>query len=59
MAMSTLLSRFASDKTAISTVEYGFVALAIALGLVGALATMKTTLPSTYTSVPVTARPAH
>lgn len=57
--MATLLTRFASDDTAISTVEYGFVALAIALGLIGALATMKTTLPSAYTSVPVTARPAH
>ena len=57
--MTTLLSRFATDDTAVSTVEYGFVALAIALGLVGAFASMKTTLSSTYTSVPVTARPAH
>ncbi|WP_293854560.1 Flp family type IVb pilin [uncultured Alsobacter sp.] len=57
--MATLLFRFATDKTAISKVEYGFVAATIALGLIGALATLKTTLPASTTSVPVTARPAH
>jgi Flp pilus assembly pilin Flp len=57
--MATLLYRFGLDETGISAVEYSLVAATIAIGLLGALATMKTTLSSTYTSVPVTARPAH
>lgn len=56
--MARFLHRFAMDETAISAVEYGLVAATIALGLLGALATMKTSLSSTYTSMPATARPA-
>jgi pilus assembly protein Flp/PilA len=55
--MASLLLRFALDETAASAIEYGLVAATIAVGLIGALATLKTNLGTTYTSVPATARP--
>jgi len=55
--MAPLLIRFALDETAASAIEYSLVAATIAVGLIGALATLKTNLGSSHAAIPATGRP--
>ena len=49
--MKNLLSRFVSDESGVTAIEYGLIAALIAVIIIGAVSTVGTKLSGTFTSV--------
>jgi pilus assembly protein Flp/PilA len=49
--MKNLLSRFASDDSGVTAIEYGLIAALIAVVIIGAVSTVGTNLGTTFNSV--------
>ncbi len=49
--MKTLMTRFASDESGATAIEYGLIAALIAVGIIAALRTVGSNLSTTFNSV--------
>jgi pilus assembly protein Flp/PilA len=49
--MKNLVSRFVSDESGVTAIEYGLIAALIAVIIIGAVSTVGTKLSSTFTTV--------
>jgi pilus assembly protein Flp/PilA len=49
--MSKFINRFMNDESGATAIEYGLIAAIVAVALVAALTTMKTSLVNTFTNV--------
>ncbi len=49
--MSNFAKRFVKDESGATAIEYGLIAALIAVGIIGALTTLKTNLTSTFGAV--------
>ena len=49
--MPNLLSRFMSDESGVTAIEYGLIAALIAVVIIGAVSTVGTSLQSTFNTV--------
>jgi len=49
--MKTLLSRFATDESGATAIEYGLIAALISVVIIGAVTTVGTNLSTTFTTV--------
>ena len=49
--MKNLFSRFVSDESGVTAIEYGLIAALIAVVIIGAVSTVGTNLSTTFSSV--------
>ena len=49
--MNNLFSRFVSDESGVTAIEYGLIAALIAVVIIGAVSTLGTKLSNTFNSV--------
>jgi len=49
--MNNLFSRFVSDESGVTAIEYGLIAALIAVVIIGAVSTLGTRLSTTFSSV--------
>jgi Flp pilus assembly pilin Flp len=49
--MSSLFRQFVRERRATTSIEYAFIAMLIAMAIVGAITSLRTTLTSSYNSV--------
>jgi pilus assembly protein Flp/PilA len=49
--MNNLFSRFVSDESGVTAIEYGLIAALIAVVIIGAVSTLGTKLSTTFSSV--------
>jgi pilus assembly protein Flp/PilA len=49
--MNNLFSRFVSDESGVTAIEYGLIAALIAVVIIGAVSTLGTSLKTTFSSV--------
>jgi len=49
--MNNLFSRFVSDESGVTAIEYGLIAALIAVVIIGAVSTLGTRLTTTFSSV--------
>jgi len=49
--MKTMFSRFVADESGVTAIEYGLIAALIAVFIIGAVATVGTSLSGTFSTV--------
>jgi len=56
--MTQLIARFARDEAGATAIEYGLIAALLAVGLIGALTSLKTNIADTFDTVGTTLKNA-
>jgi len=49
--MNNLFSRFVSDESGATAIEYGLIAALVSVAIIGALGLLKTSLVTTFTTI--------
>jgi pilus assembly protein Flp/PilA len=57
--MSKFVTRFVKDESGATAIEYGLIAALVAVGIIAALTTLKTSLTTTFNAVSTSLNSAH